>query len=153
MMMDIQEIINYLPHRYPFLLIDRVIEIDPGKSLVAIKNVTMNEPFFAGHFPGRPVMPGVLILEAMAQATCVLANTSPIIAESGDDYRNYLHLFAGIDNARFKRMVEPGDQLHLNVKILRYKQGIWKFSGVATVDNEIVCSADMISARKEIKRD
>ncbi len=153
MMMDIHEIINYLPHRYPFLLIDRVIEFNPGKSLIAIKNVTINEPFFAGHFPGRPVMPGVLILEAMAQATCVLANKSPVALEQENDYRNYLHLFAGIDNARFKRMVEPGDQLHLDVKLLRYKQGIWKFSGIATVNNEVVCSADMISARKEINRD
>lgn len=150
--MDIQEIVNYLPHRYPFLLIDRVIEFNAGKSLVAIKNVTINEPFFAGHFPGRPIMPGVLILEAMAQATCILANKSPTITEPGD-HRKYLHLFAGIDNARFKRMVEPGDQLHLNVQLLKCKQGIWKFSGVATVDKEIVCSADMISARKEINRD
>jgi len=150
MIMDINEIINYLPHRYPFLLIDRIIEFNAGKSLIAIKNVTMNEPFFAGHFPGRPIMPGVLILEAMAQATCVLANKSPSIT-GNEDYRKYLHLFAGIDNARFKRMVEPGDQLHLNVELLRCKQGIWKFSGVATVNNEIVCSADMISARKEIK--
>ena len=153
MIMDIHEIVNYLPHRYPFLLIDRVIEFNPSKSLVAIKNVTINEPFFAGHFPGRPVMPGVLILEAMAQATCVLANKSLLLIDPEDNYRNYLNLFAGIDNARFKRMVEPGDQLHLNVQLLRYKQGIWKFSGVATVDNEIVCSADMISARKEINRD
>lgn len=151
--MDIQEILNYLPHRYPFLLIDRVIEFKQGKSLVAIKNVTINEPFFSGHFPGRPVMPGVLILEAMAQATCILANKSPSITDPTYDHRNYLHLFAGIDNARFKRVVEPGDQLHLSVELLRYKQGIWKFSGVATVEGELVCSADMISARKEINRD
>lgn len=150
--MDIEEIINYLPHRYPFLLIDRVIEFNAGKSLVAIKNVTINEPYFNGHFPGRPIMPGVLILEAMAQATCILANKSPSITDT-NDHQKYLHLFAGIDNARFKRMVEPGDQLHLSVQLLRCKQGIWKFSGVATVDNEIVCSADMISARKEINRD
>jgi 3-hydroxyacyl-[acyl-carrier-protein] dehydratase len=153
MNMDINEILNYLPHRYPFLLIDKVIEFDPGKSLVAIKNVTINEPFFAGHFPQMPIMPGVLILEAMAQATCILANKSPSITQPDLDHRKYLHLFAGIDNARFKRMVEPGDQLRLSVQLLRCKQGIWKFSGEATVDNELVCAAEMISARKEINRD
>ncbi len=147
--MDIQEILQYLPHRYPFLLIDRVIEINPGKSLVAIKNVTINEPFFVGHFPNRPVMPGVLMLEALAQATCVLANKSSAVKNSNE---NYLHLFAGIDNARFKRIVEPGDQLRLHVELLRYKQGIWKFTGTATVDGELACSADMMSARKEIKK-
>ena len=151
MSMSIQEIINHLPHRYPFLLIDRVLEIHPGKSLVAIKNVTVNEPFFTGHFPDRPIMPGVLILEAMAQATGILTNTSPTLTEQNHDHRNYLHLFAGIDNARFKRMVEPGDQLRLEVELQRHKQGIWKFSGVATVNNEIVCTADIITARKEIK--
>ncbi len=151
--MDIHEIVKYLPHRYPFLLVDKVVEFNPGKSLVAIKNVTINEPFFAGHFPERPVMPGVLILEAMAQATCILANKSPTITNPEHDHRRYLHLFAGIDNARFKRVVEPGDQLRLDVQLLRCKQGIWKFSGVATVDDELVCSADMISARKEITHD
>jgi len=148
--MDIQEILKYLPHRYPFLLIDRVIEINPGKSLVAIKNVSVNEPFFQGHFPGQPVMPGVLILEALAQATCILANKS---SAPDQPYENYLYLFAGIDNARFKRMVVPGDQLRLTVEIIKHKQGIWKSTGVATVDNEIVCSADLISARKENNRD
>jgi 3-hydroxyacyl-[acyl-carrier-protein] dehydratase len=147
--MDIQEILQYLPHRYPFLLIDRVVEINLGKSLVAIKNVTINEPFFTGHFPNRPVMPGVLILEALAQATCVLANKSSAVSHPND---NYLYLFAGIDNARFKRVVEPGDQMLLHVELLRYKQGIWKFTGQATVNGELACSADMISARKEIKK-
>jgi 3-hydroxyacyl-[acyl-carrier-protein] dehydratase len=147
--MDINEIIQYLPHRYPFLLIDRVLEIELGKSLVAIKNVTINEPFFTGHFPGMPVMPGVLILEALAQATCVLAYKSTDSKPSDE----YLYLFAGIDNARFKRVVVPGDQLRLDVELQKCKQGIWKFSGKASVDGELVCSADMISAKKVTKRD
>ncbi|HTM63566.1 MAG TPA: 3-hydroxyacyl-ACP dehydratase FabZ [Gammaproteobacteria bacterium] len=143
--MDIHEILKFLPHRYPFLLIDRVIEIEMGVSLTAIKNVTMNESFFAGHFPNRPVMPGVLILEAMAQAGAVLAykstNTSP---ESGA-----LFYFAGIDNARFRRVVEPGDQLRLEVKVLRSKRDIWKLEGSAYVGDELACSAEFMSARKE----
>lgn len=147
--MDIEEIMQYLPHRYPFLLIDRVIEIELGKSLVAIKNVSINEPFFTGHFPNRAVMPGVLILEALAQATCVLAYKSTNAKPSEE----YIYLFAGIDNARFKRVVVPGDQLKLDVELQRYKQGIWKFRGTASVGGELVCSADMISAKKETKRD
>lgn len=143
--MDIHEILKFLPHRYPFLLIDRVIEIDMGKSLVALKNVTMNESFFQGHFPNRPVMPGVLILEAMAQAGGVLAykstNTSPA---SG-----VLYYFAGIDNARFRRIVEPGDQLRLEVKVLRSKRDIWKLEGSAYVGDELACSAEFMSARKD----
>lgn len=143
--MDIQEILKYLPHRYPFLLIDRVVKIEMGESLTAIKNVTMNESFFAGHFPGRPVMPGVLILEAMAQAGGVLAykstDTSP---EDG-----VLYYFAGIDNARFRRVVEPGDQLRLEVKVLRSKRDIWKLEGSAYVGDDLACSAEFMSARKE----
>ncbi len=143
--MDIHEILKYLPHRYPFLLIDRVVKIEMGESLTAIKNVTMNESFFAGHFPGRPVMPGVLILEAMAQAGGVLAykstNTSP---EDG-----VLYYFAGIDNARFRRIVEPGDQLRLEVKVLRSKRDIWKLEGSAYVGDDLACSAEFMSARKE----
>ena len=143
--MGIQEILKYLPHRYPFLLIDRVVKIEMGESLTAIKNVTMNESFFAGHFPGRPVMPGVLILEAMAQAGGVLAykstNTSP---EDG-----VLYYFAGIDNARFRRIVEPGDQLRLEVKVLRSKRDIWKLEGSAYVGDDLACSAEFMSARKE----
>ncbi|MBX3709813.1 MAG: 3-hydroxyacyl-ACP dehydratase FabZ [Gammaproteobacteria bacterium] len=143
--MDIHEILKFLPHRYPFLLIDRVIEITPGESLVALKNVTMNEAFFTGHFPSRPVMPGVLILEAMAQAGGVLAykssNTSP------DD--GTLYYFAGIDNARFRRVVEPGDQLRLEVKVIRAKREVWKLEGFAYVDGELACSADFMSARKQ----
>jgi 3-hydroxyacyl-[acyl-carrier-protein] dehydratase len=142
--MDIHEILKFLPHRYPFLLIDRVIKIDMGQSLTAIKNVTMNESFFAGHFPNRPVMPGVLILEAMAQAGAVLAykstDTSP---EDGT-----LYYFAGIDNARFRRVVEPGDQLRLEVKVLRSKRDIWKLEGSAYVGDDLACSAEFMSARK-----
>jgi 3-hydroxyacyl-[acyl-carrier-protein] dehydratase len=142
--MDIHEILKFLPHRYPFLLIDRVIKIEMGKALTAIKNVTMNESFFNGHFPGRPVMPGVLILEAMAQAGGVLAykstNTSP---EDG-----VLYYFAGIDNARFRRVVEPGDQLRLEVKVLRTKRDIWKLEGSAYVGEDLVCSAEFMSVRK-----
>lgn len=140
---DIQEILKYLPHRYPFLLIDRVIEMDIGKSLIAIKNVSINEPFFVGHFPEKPVMPGVLILESLAQASAVLA-CEMINARPSD---GYLYLFAGIDNVRFKHMVEPGDQLRLEVKLERQKQGIWKFNNTALVDNKIVCTAHMTCAR------
>lgn len=146
--MDIHEILKFLPHRYPFLLIDRVIEMDMGKSLVAIKNVTMNEMFFNGHFPNRPVMPGVLILEAMAQAGGVLAykstNTSP---QDGT-----LYYFAGIDKARFRRVVEPGDQLRLEVTVLKSKRNIWMLEGSAYVGDELACSAEFMSASKEKER-
>jgi 3-hydroxyacyl-[acyl-carrier-protein] dehydratase len=143
--MDIHEILKFLPHRYPFLLIDRVLDIDMGKSLVAIKNVTINEMFFNGHFPNRPVMPGVLMLEAMAQAGGVLAykstNTSP---EDGT-----LYYFAGIDKARFRRVVEPGDQLRLEVQVLRSKRDIWVLEGSAYVGDELACSAEFMSACKK----
>lgn len=143
--MDIQEILKCLPHRYPFLLIDRVLDIVIGKSLVAIKNVSFNEPYFNGHFPGRPVMPGVLILEALAQATCVLANKSSTEAPN-----SRLHLFAGIDHARFKQIVRPGDQLKLEVELIKSKQDVFKFKGIASVDGQLVCSAEMISAIREL---
>ncbi len=142
--MDIHEILTYLPHRYPFLLIDRVISMVPGESIVALKNVSMNEDFFNGHFPNRPVMPGVLILEAMAQAGGVLAykstNTTP---EDGS-----LYYFAAIDNARFRRVVEPGDQLRLEVKVVKFKRDIWKLAGEAYVDDELACSAEFLCVRK-----
>src|SRR5687768_6618847 len=126
--MDIHEILKYLPHRFPFLLIDKVLQVEPGKSLIAIKNVTSNEPYFVGHFPQRMVMPGVLILEALAQASGILAfKTTNTLPDNGS-----LYFFAGIDNARFKRVVEPGDQLKLEVEVVKYKQDVWKFKGIAS---------------------
>ncbi|HVE44799.1 MAG TPA: 3-hydroxyacyl-ACP dehydratase FabZ [Gammaproteobacteria bacterium] len=142
--MDINEILEYLPHRPPFLLLDRVVGLTLGKSIVAIKNVSMNEPFFVGHFPSRPVMPGVLILEAMAQAGGVLAYKSMgTTAKSG-----VLFYFASIDNVRFRRVVEPGDQLRLVVNALRVKSEVWKLEGHAYVGDDVVCSAEFMCARK-----
>lgn len=142
--MDIHEILKHLPHRPPFLLIDKVIEIVEGESLVAIKNVTINEPFFVGHFPNLPVMPGVLILEALAQAAGVLAyKSTKTTPETGG-----LYYFAGIDNARFRRIVEPGDQLRLMVKVIRAKRDMWKLEGTAFVGDELACSAELLSARR-----
>jgi 3-hydroxyacyl-[acyl-carrier-protein] dehydratase len=145
--MDIHEILKLLPHRYPFLLIDRIISIDMGKSLVALKNITINESFFTGHFPERPVMPGVLILEALAQAGAVLAYKSTNTTHK----EGTLYYFAGIDKARFRRVVEPGDQLRLEVKVLRAKRDIWKLEGSAYVGEELACSAEFMSARKNSK--
>jgi len=143
--MDIQEILKYLPHRYPFLLIDRVIEIKKGESIIAIKNVTMNEAYFEGHFPNYPVLPGVLILESLAQAAAVLAYKSTDSSPNDGS----IYLFAGIDKARFRRIVIPGDQLRLEVKVLRGKRDIWKLEGSAYVGDELACSAELLSARKE----
>jgi len=143
-MMDIREILKLLPHRYPFLLIDRVIEFKPGASLTAIKNVSMNEAFFNGHFPERPVMPGVLIVEAMAQAGGVLAYKS-----TNADPQGKLYYLAGIDNTRFRRVVEPGDQLRLEIKVLRSKRDIWVMEGEAFVGDELACSAKFMSACKQ----
>ena len=142
---DIQEILHCLPHRHPFLLIDRIVDLEVGVSLLGLKNVAFNEPFFAGHFPGFPVMPGVLIIEALAQACGVLAyfsNSTASVTQS------QMSLLAGIDNARFKQVVRPGDQLLLDVKLVRERQGIGKFACVARVDEQIVCSADLVSAEK-----
>lgn len=142
--MDIHYILKQLPHRYPFLLVDRVLELKKGESLVAIKNVTINEPFFPGHFPHRPVMPGVMILEALAQATGLLAfETAGATPED-----NMLYYFVGIDSARFRKPVEPGDQLRLEVKLLRHSRGIWKFEAYAKVDGEVVCDAQLMCAAK-----
>lgn len=134
MLMDIQEIQNVLPHRYPFLLLDRVLEIDPGKSILAAKNVTINESFFQGHFPGRPIMPGVLIVEAMAQAGGVLVYKST----KTDDNVVY---FMTIDRVKFRKPVIPGDTLHLDVRIIQNKGKAWKFTGKAMVDNKVVSEA------------
>ncbi len=144
--MDIDEIMRYLPHRYPFLLVDRVVDFEAGKWLKAIKNVSYNEPYFQGHFPKRPVMPGVLILEALAQATGLLAFKTREEKPSED----LLYLFVSIDNARFKKPVEPGDQLELHVELLRVKRDMWKFKGVARVGNEIAACAELMCARREL---
>ncbi|MBS1247856.1 MAG: 3-hydroxyacyl-ACP dehydratase [Proteobacteria bacterium] len=146
--MDIQEILEYLPHRYPFLLIDRVLAIDPGRSLTGLKNVSFNEPFFLGHFPQRPIMPGVLILEALAQATGVLAFKSESESEK-PDHRSMYYL-VGVDNARFKRPVGPGDQLILEVRLDRIKRDIGKFICEAKVDGQLVASADLMCAKRDI---
>ena len=143
--LNIYEVMKYLPHRYPFLLIDRVLDYTENETLHAIKNVSMNEPFFQGHFPEYPVMPGVLILEALAQATGILAFQSMKDKLSEDN----LYLFVGIDNARFKKQVVPGDQLHLKVKLLKEKRGIWKFEAEAYVDDQLACSAVLMGAARD----
>ena len=144
--MDIHQILKQLPHRYPFLLVDRVLEIDKGKTIKALKNVTINEPFFQGHFPHRPVMPGVLMLEALAQAAALLAFDALDPSPTDD----MVYYFAGIDGARFKRPVEPGDQLILDVELLRMKAGIFKFKARALVDGELAVEAELICAMRKI---
>lgn len=138
---DINEILTILPHRYPFLLLDKVIEIKEDESVKAIKNVTFNEPFFQGHFPGKPVFPGVLMLEAMAQATGILAFRS-----NPDFQKGGIYLFVGIDKARFKRQVVPGDVMEVSAKILKKTRNIWKLATQIHVDGELVCSADLMGA-------
>ena len=145
-MMDIHSILKHLPHRYPFLLIDRVLDYKEGEYLTAYKNVTYNENYFTGHFPIRPVMPGVLILEALAQATGILA----FITNDTLPSDHSLYYFVGIDKARFKQPVEPGDQLMLEVKLDKKKGPIWKFKAQAKVDGKIVASAELMCAEKEI---
>ena len=139
-MLDIQHILRKLPHRYPFLLVDRVLEFEKGVRIKALKNVTINEPFFPGHFPARPVMPGVLMLEALAQAAALLSFES-LDEDPGEDLVVY---FAGIDNARFKRPVGPGDQLILEASIDRQKSGIYRYKTRATVDGNIAVEADLM---------
>jgi len=139
--MDINEIMAYLPHRFPFLLVDRVLSLEPGKSIVALKNVSMNEPFFPGHFPRHPVMPGVLILEALAQAAALLSFKT--VADTPND--DAVVYFAGIDGARFKKPVMPGDQLMLHAEILRNLKGIWKYATYAEVDGQRVAEAEMMA--------
>jgi len=146
--MDIHEILDHLPHRYPFVLIDKVTSLDLGKEITAIKNVTINEPFFPGHFPYHPVMPGVLIIEAMAQAAAILSFRTMDTKPSEES----VYYFAGIDNARFKKPVGPGDQIILHVKIDRILKGIWKYSGTAMVEDEIVAEAGMMCILKKIKK-
>jgi 3-hydroxyacyl-[acyl-carrier-protein] dehydratase len=146
MSMDIHQILKQLPHRYPILLVDRVLEIDKGKSIRAVKNVSINEPFFQGHFPHRPVMPGVLMLEALAQAAALLAFDA--LGTTPDDKTVYY--FAGIDGARFKRPVEPGDQLILEVELDRMKAGIFKFRARAKVGEEIATEAELMCTMRTI---
>ncbi|MDA8389991.1 MAG: 3-hydroxyacyl-ACP dehydratase FabZ [Gammaproteobacteria bacterium] len=143
---DIYEVMKHLPHRYPFLLVDRVIDYVPHESLIALKNVTINEPFFQGHFPHWPVMPGVLVIEAMAQA-CAILSFKSLNRYPGEDG---IYLFVGIDKARFKRPVNAGDQLRLTAKLTRKKQNIWKFDANATVDGVVVSSAELMCTYKEI---
>ncbi|MFZ1388566.1 MAG: 3-hydroxyacyl-ACP dehydratase FabZ [Thiolinea sp.] len=143
--MNVSEIKNFLPHRYPFLLVDKVLELEEGRYIKAIKNVTVNEPFFNGHFPGKPIMPGVLIIEAMAQSTGLLGFRTM----SAEPQPNTLYMLVAVDKARFKRQVEPGDQLLLEAEIVKKKGIMWVFNTKATVDGELVASAELICAAKE----
>ena len=146
-MLDIHHILRKLPHRYPFILVDRVLEIEHGVRIKALKNVTINEPFFQGHFPARPVMPGVLMLEALAQAAAILSFESAG-TEPGEDTVVY---FAGIDEARFKRPVEPGDQLILEAAIERQKAGIYRYKARATVDGQLAAEAVLMCTRRKVR--
>lgn len=145
--MDIHQVLEYLPHRYPFLLIDRVLSCEPGKNIVALKNVTINEPFFGGHFPHHPVMPGVMIIEALAQAAAIL--TFKTAGAKGDDKSVYY--FVGIDNARFKKPVTAGDTLNLDVSLQRHVRGLWKFRATARVEDTVVAEADLMCTVRPLK--
>lgn len=140
---EIEEILTLLPHRYPFLLVDRVTDCVLGESIKAYKNITFNEPCFTGHFPGKPIFPGVLILEALAQAAGILGFKT---AGNSDD----LYLYAGIDNARFRRPVVPGDRLDFEVTLIKERRGIWKFHGIASVDGNEVCNAEFMCAMRKM---
>ena len=144
--MDIHEILQYLPHRYPFLLVDRVVSCEAGKNIVALKNVTINEPYFVGHFPYHPVMPGVLIIEALAQAAAILSFKTMGSKPDGES----VYYFVGIDNARFKKPVSAGDQLMLHVAIKRTMRGVWKFTGEARVNNDMVAEAELMCTMRDL---
>lgn len=144
--MDINEIMRLLPHRYPFLLVDRVVSYEPGKNMEAFKNVTVNEPFFEGHFPAKPIMPGVLIIEALAQACGLLA----FVTANAKPSSVSVFYFVGIDKARFRRPVEIGDRLVLKVELIRKIRNIWKFSTKAEVDGKLVASAEIMCAPGEV---
>jgi 3-hydroxyacyl-[acyl-carrier-protein] dehydratase len=144
--LDIRAILEHLPHRYPFLLVDRVLELEKGRRIVALKNVTINEPFFMGHFPHLPVMPGVLQIEALAQAAGILSFQT--MGKVSDDQSVYY--FVGIDSARFKRPVVPGDQLRLEVEITRVARSIWKYAGRATVDGQVAAEAELMCTLRQI---
>ena len=145
--LDIHQVLEYLPHRYPFLMIDRVLSYEPGKNVLALKNVTINEPFFAGHFPHHPVMPGVLIIEALAQAAAVLTFTTEGHKPDGSQ----VYYFVGIDNARFKKPVTAGDTLHLDVTLVRHLRGLWKFHGEARVGEAVVAEADILCTIRDLQ--
>lgn len=146
---DINDILRLLPHRYPFLLVDRVLDYKSFEYLTAIKNVSMNEPFFMGHFPGKPIMPGVLMLEALAQASAILSNLS----RSAEEGHEFFYFFAGIDNAKFKHVVTPGDQLTLHVSLTAQKRDFWRMHGEVHVGDKLACSADLMSAAKQVKKE
>ena len=146
MMIDIHQILRRLPHRYPFLLLDRVIEMEKGERIRALKNVTINEPFFSGHFPHRPVMPGVLILESMAQAAALLSFAT---GDTGPDEES-VYYFVGIDGARFKRPVEPGDQLIVDVKFDRARGGVYRYQCEARVDSALACEAQLMCTMRAL---
>lgn len=141
----VEEIQKLIPHRYPMLLVDRVLDYQPGKTLHAIKNVTINEPIFTGHFPELAIFPGVLILESLAQATGILGFKT---AEGREE--DEMYLFASIDNAKFKQPVVPGDTMHLHVEFIKERRNMWKFYGEAKVDGKVVCSADLMCARRKL---
>jgi 3-hydroxyacyl-[acyl-carrier-protein] dehydratase len=143
---DIQQVMKYLPHRYPFLLIDRVIECTAGENLTALKNVTINEPFFQGHFPEQPIMPGVLVIEALAQATGLLS-----FCTMQADHNKKLYVLVGIDKARFRGQVLPGDQMHLSVTLKRTMRGIWMYEGKALVDGKVVAEAELMCSAQDRK--
>jgi len=145
-MIEIKEIMQILPHAYPFLLVDRIIEVEPGKRIVGIKNVTYNEPFFPGHFPGRPIMPGVLIIEAMAQTAGILVSNSL----PQKQYKTPVY-FLGVDNVRFRKPVVPGDQLRLELEITKHRQSIWGFKGKALVEGKLVAEGELLAMLGEEK--
>ncbi|MCY4016902.1 MAG: 3-hydroxyacyl-ACP dehydratase FabZ [Gammaproteobacteria bacterium] len=149
MLLDVQEIKEYLPQRYPFLLVDRVLEMAPGKSILAVKNVTVNEPFFIGHFPHQPIMPGVLIIEALAQAAGVLGFKS----QEKKPADGYLYYFVGADEVRLRRPVVPGDQLLLKVEVISNRRGIYKFYAEASVEDQLVGSMNIICAERKVDVD
>lgn len=140
-MLDINTILNILPHRYPFVLVDRILELDPGKRIVGLKNVTINEPFFQGHFPSFPIMPGVLIIEAMAQTWGIC-----VFALHPEEAKTKSLFFTGIDNARFRKPVLPGDQVHFKMELVKHRGTLWKFKGIATVDGELVAEAELLAS-------
>ncbi len=147
--LSVEEIQTLIPHRYPMLLVDKVVDLEPGKSIHAIKNVTINEPVFTGHFPDYAIFPGVMILEAMAQASGVLGfKTSEL--EGNPKSESEMFLFASIDNAKFKRPVFPGDTIHLHIEFVKERRNMWKYYGEAKVDGKVVCSADLMCARREL---